>query len=159
MNLFFCKISWCKAPKIPSRLGNFSSELHLFRYNKDFLSITDTKIEINFKHFYDVLFNLQPTVVNFLNKLIQFQSNYNSILELTCQKELWCGPFQIKKRKTKFKIWKFVFWFEMRKQISKNIFHFSILINELKNEKRKNFFLNLFWFKTNFKKLKSKFSN
>ena len=44
----------------------------------------------------------------------------------------------------------------MKKRISKNIFLFSILIIELKNEKE--IFLNLFWFKTNFKKRKSKFS-
>ena len=35
----------------------------------------------------------------------------------------------------------FAFWFQMKKRISKNIFHFSILIIELKNKKRKyNFF-------------------
>ena len=45
----------------------------------------------------------------------------------------------------------------MKKRISKNIFDFSNLIIELKNEKRKKYFLNLFWFKTDFKKQKSKF--
>ena len=50
----------------------------------------------------------------------------------------------------------------MKKRFSKNIFHFSNLINALKKETRKKnnfFFLNLFWFKTNFKKQKSKFSD
>ena len=47
----------------------------------------------------------------------------------------------------------------MRKRISKNIFHFSNLINTLIKKKRKKNFLNLFWFKTSFKKQKSKFSN
>ena len=35
-----------------------------------------------------------------------------------------------------------VFWFEMKKWISKNIFHFSDLIIELKKDKRKK---NCFW--------------
>ena len=39
----------------------------------------------------------------------------------------------------------------MKKQISKNIFHFSHLIIELKKEKRKKLFLNLFWLKINLK--------
>ena len=47
----------------------------------------------------------------------------------------------------------------MKKRISKNIFHFSNLIIESKNEKRKKNFLNLFLFQTDFKKQKSKFSN
>ena len=48
----------------------------------------------------------------------------------------------------------------MKKRISKKIFHFSHLIIEFKNENwKKELFLNLFWFKTNFKKQKSKFSN
>ena len=110
-------------------------------------------------HFYDVLFNLQPTVVNVLNNLIQFQSNCNSILEPTCQKTLWCGPFQIKKRKTKVKILKFVFWFEMRKRISKISFIFQFWLLNWKTKNKQKNFLNLFWFKTNFKKLKSKFLN
>ena len=46
----------------------------------------------------------------------------------------------------------------MKKWISKNIFHFSHLIIELKREKQKKLFLNLFWFKIYFKKQKSKFS-
>ena len=91
----------------------------------------------------------KPTAVNVLNNLIQFQSNFNSILEPTCQNKLLWDPFQIKKRKTNFKILNIIFWFEMKKRISKNIFHFSNLIIEL----------NLFWFKTDFKKQKSKFSN
>ena len=41
----------------------------------------------------------------------------------------------------------------MKTRISKNIFHLSNLIIEKKK------FLNLFWFKTNFEKRKSKFSN
>ena len=32
-------------------------------------------------HSYDVPFNLQTTAVNVLNTLIEFQSNFNSILE------------------------------------------------------------------------------
>ena len=39
----------------------------------------------------------------------------------------------------------------MKKRISKNIFHFSHLIIELKKEKRKKLFLNLFWLKINLK--------
>ena len=44
----------------------------------------------------------------------------------------------------------------MKKWISKNIFHISNLINALKKETWKKLFLNLFWFKTNFKKTKIK---
>ena len=66
-------------------------------------------------------------------------------------------PISNQKTKTNFKILKLIFWFEMKKRISKNIFDFSNLIIELKNEKRKKNFLNLFWFKTDFKKQKSKF--
>ena len=47
----------------------------------------------------------------------------------------------------------------MKEGISKNVFHFSNLIIELKNEKRKKIFLNPFLFQTDFKKQKSKFSN
>ena len=94
-----------------------------------------------------------------LKNLIQFQSNFNSLLEPICKNKLWWDLFQIKKRKANFKILKLVFWFEMNSQISKNIFHFLNLIIELKNEKRKKFFLNLLWFKTDFKKQQSKFSN
>ena len=94
-----------------------------------------------------------------LKNLIQFQSNFNSILEPTCKNKLWWDLFQIKKRKANFKILKLVFWFEMNSQISKNIFHFLNLIIELKNEKRKNFYLNLLWFTTDFKNQQSKFLN
>ena len=45
----------------------------------------------------------------------------------------------------------------MKKLISKNIFYFSHFIIELKKEKQKKLFLNLFWFKINFKKQKLKF--
>ena len=91
--------------------------------------------------------------------LKKFQSNFNSLLEPICKNKLWWDLFQIKKRKANFKILKLIFWFEMNSRISKNIFHFLNLIIELKNEKRKKFFLNLLWFKTDFKKQKSKFSN
>ena len=94
-----------------------------------------------------------------LKNLIQFQSNFNSLLEPICKNKLWWDLFQIKKRKANFKILKLIFWFEMNSRISKNIFHFLNLIIELKNEKRKKFFLNLLWFKTDFKKQQSKFSN
>ena len=94
-----------------------------------------------------------------LKNLIQFQSNFNSLLEPICKNKLWWDLFQIKKRKANFKILKLIFWFEMDSRISKNIFHFLNLIIELKNEKRKKFFLNLLWFKTDFKKQQSKFSN
>ena len=94
-----------------------------------------------------------------LKNLIQFQSNFNSLLEPICKNKLWWDLFQIKKRKANFKILKLIFWFEMDSRISKNIFHFLNLIIELKNEKRKKFFLNLLWFKTDFKKQKSKFLN
>ena len=94
-----------------------------------------------------------------LKNLIQFQSNFNSLLEPICKNKLWWDLFQIKKRKANFKILKLIFWFEMNSRISKNIFHFLNLIIELKNEKRKKFFLNLLWFKTDFKKQKSKFLN
>ena len=46
------------------------------------------------------------------------------------------------KRKIKFKVSLFVFRFETKKRISKNIFHFSNLIIELKKEKQKK---NFFW--------------
>ena len=94
-----------------------------------------------------------------LKNLIQFQSNFNSLLEPICKNKLWWDLFQIKKRKANFKILKLIFWFEMNSWISKNIFHFLNLIIELKNEKPKKIFLNLLWFKTDFKKQKSKFSN
>ena len=94
-----------------------------------------------------------------LKNLIQFQSNFNSLLEPICKNKLWWDLFQIKKRKANFKILKLIFWFEMDSRISKNIFHFLNLIIELKNEKRKKFFLNLLWFKTDFKNQQSKFSN
>ena len=94
-----------------------------------------------------------------LKNLIQFQSNFNSLLEPICKNKLWWDLFQIKKRKANFKILKLIFWFEMDSRISKNIFHFLNLIIELKNEKRKKIFLNLLWFKTDFKKQQSKFSN
>ena len=94
-----------------------------------------------------------------LKNLIQFQSNFNSLLEPICKNKLWWDLFQIKKRKANFKILKLIFWFEMNSRISKNIFHFLNLMIELKNEKRKKIFLNLLWFKTDFKKQKSKFSN
>ena len=130
----------------------FFSEFHLFRHNKDSLSITDKKIENNFINSYDVLFNLQPTTVNVLSNLIQFQSNFNSILEPTCQKKLWWDPFQIKKRKSNFKILKLIFWFEMKKRISKISFIFQIWLLNWKMKNEKKLFLNLFWFKTDFKK-------
>ena len=131
-----------------------------FGITKSLFQQLTKKIEINFIHSYDVLFNLQPTTVNAFSNLIQFQSNFNSILEPSCQNKLWWDPFQIKKRKTKFKILKLIIWFQMKKWILKNIFHFSNLVIELKDEKRKkNFFLNLFWFKTDFKKQKWKLSN
>ena len=88
-----------------------------------------------------------------LKNLIQFQSNFNSLLEPISKNKLWWDLFQIKKRKANFKILKLIFWFEMNNRISKNIFHFLNLIIELKNEKRFN------WFKTDFKKQKQKFSN
>ena len=48
----------------------------------------------------------------------------------------------------------------MKKRISKNIFHFLNLIKALKKKKRKiKKEKTLFWFKTSFKKQKSKFSN
>ena len=94
-----------------------------------------------------------------LKNLIQFQSNFNSLLEPICKNKLWWDLFQIIKRKVNFKILKLIFWFEMNSRISKNIFHFLNLIIELKNEKRKKFFLNMLWFKTDFKKQKSKFLN
>ena len=94
-----------------------------------------------------------------LKNLIQFQSNFNSLLEPISKNKLWWDLFQIKKRKANFKILKLIFWFEMDSRISKNIFHFLNLIIELKNEKRKKIFLNLLWFKTDFKKQQSKFSN
>ena len=53
----------------------------------------------------------------------------------------------------------FAFWSEIKKRISKNIFHFSNLINAFKKEKRKQKFFILFWFKISSKKQKLKFSN
>ena len=50
---------------------------------------------------------------------------------------------------------RFLIWNE--KKVSKNIFHFSSLINAVKNEKLKRIlFLALFWLKTNFKTQKIK---
>ena len=51
-------------------------------------------------------------------------------------------PISKEKRKIKFKVSLFVFRFETKKRISKNIFHFSNLIIELKKEKQKKIF---FW--------------
>ena len=51
-------------------------------------------------------------------------------------------PISKEKRKIKFKVSLFVFRFETKKRISKNIFHFSNLIIELKKEKQKK---NFFW--------------
>ena len=45
------------------RLGNFSSEFHLFRCKRDSIVIADKKIEINFMHSYGIHFNPQPTTV------------------------------------------------------------------------------------------------
>ena len=78
-------------------LGSFSSEFHVFRYKRDSLAIADKKIEVNFIHSYDILFNLQPTTVEVLN-------NFTSILEPTYQNKLWCDPFQKEKQKTEIKI-------------------------------------------------------
>ena len=47
-------------------------------------------------HSYDVPFNLQTTAVNVLNTLIEFQSNFNSILEPTCVRKQTCEPFTLK---------------------------------------------------------------
>ena len=53
------------------RLGNFSSEFHLFRYKRDYLAVADKKIEINFIYSYDIHVNPKPAAVNVLNNLIQ----------------------------------------------------------------------------------------
>ena len=57
-------------------LGSFSSEFVLFQYKRDSLAIADKKnknkkIEFNFIHSYDILFNLQPPTVELLNNFIQ----------------------------------------------------------------------------------------
>ena len=50
------------------------------------------------------------------------------------------------KFKKKFEIFQFIFWFEIKKWISKKFFHFSIFVLKLKNEKWKIFKI-LFVFK------------
>ena len=80
-----------------SRLGNFSSEFHLFRCKRDSLAIADKKIEI-FIHSHDIHSNPQPTTVNALNNLIQSYSNFTSILEPTCQKNFDVTHFKKKKK-------------------------------------------------------------
>ena len=74
--------------------------------------------------------------------------------------------FVLKLKNEKWKTFEICFVFKSKNKLhfrytdSKNIFHFSHLINAMKKEKRKTkFFFTLFWFKANFKKLKSKFSN
>ena len=86
-----------------SHLGNFSSEFHLFRCKRDSLAIADRKIEI-FIQSHDIHSNPQPTTVNTLNNLIQCYSNFTSVLEPTCQKKLWCDPFQKEKKNQNFVI-------------------------------------------------------
>ena len=66
------------------RLANFPSEFHLRRCKRDSLAIA----EVIFIQSYDIHFNPQPFAVNILINLIQCQSNFTFILELTYQNKL-----------------------------------------------------------------------
>ena len=56
-------------------LGSFSSEFVLFRCKRDSLAIAEKekekKKEVNFIHYYDILFKLQPPTVELLKNFIQ----------------------------------------------------------------------------------------
>ena len=52
-------------------LGSFSSEFVLFRCKRDSLAIAEKEKEVNFIHYYDILFKLQPPTVELLKNFIQ----------------------------------------------------------------------------------------
>ena len=112
------------------RLANFSSEFHLRRCKRDSLAIA----EVIFIQSYDIHFNPQPTTVNILINLIQCQSNFTFILELTYQNKLWSDPFQKEKQRIKFKFCNSLFDLKWENEYQKLSFIFQIWLLDWKKK-------------------------
>ena len=137
--------------------ANFKKYLSFLKFD-DWIERWKTR-----KNFFGICFDL---------KLISKNKNQNFRIhfliwnqKINFKKLFHFSIFVLKLKNEKWKIFKISFVFKSKNKLyflytdSKNVFHFSHLINAMKKEKRSKLLLTLFWFKTSFKKWKSKFSN